>query len=353
MIRIVLQSEDLYFLQAFSDYASAHCPSIEFVCFSSKEKALQYLEKPPLRVDALLAPSELLDETAHLRVTRLAIAERTSFVPQDRMSINIYQSGPAIISDIKNALAATGEHFFSAPGGGVQVVAGYSVEGGSGKTTVSYALAATAVRQGRQALYVNLEPFPAYGQLYDHKFNRSMDDILFALKSGRDLAPVLLDTMERNEDNVMVLPPFSFAGDLLSLTKENLAAFVKVLTEKTNLDYVFIDLPTGFQPVNLWALEQCTCILLVYSDTPSGREHREKAQNDLYFKNLPLHGGILTLLNHCRQKAPEEGVAGKFPVSESLQQGRRIGDVLDRNPAFLKSCIDLLVRIDKGEETNV
>ena len=55
MIRIVLQSEDLYFLQAFSDYASAHCPSIEFVCFSSKEKALQYLEKPPLRVDALLA----------------------------------------------------------------------------------------------------------------------------------------------------------------------------------------------------------------------------------------------------------------------------------------------------------
>ena len=172
----------------------------------------------------------------------------------------------------------------------------YSVQGGSGKSVLSYALAAAAARSGKQALYISLDPFPALGQLYEHDFSGTIDDLLFALKGGRDLAPVVLDSMERNADHVMVLPPFHFAGDLLSLKQEELNALIRVLVEKTDLEYIFLDLPTGIQTMNLWALEQCSSVLQVYTDDLVGRERMQRVDKDVYFQNLPIHGQILTCL---------------------------------------------------------
>ena len=349
MIRILLQSDDGYFVNAFSNYASLHCANIEFVSFTTAQKALAYLSTAQLRLDAVLATREVLDhlppDTASMR---LLVSDRTLYADTKNIQINIYQAGSAIISDIKNALALSGERMFGTLNGrGVRVVAVHSVQGGSGKSVLSYALAALAARGGKQALYLSLDPFPALGQLYEHTFTHAMDDLLFALKGTRDLAPVVLDTMERNADNVLVLPPFHFAGDLLSLTQENFEKLLEVLVEKTDLEYVFLDLPVGFQELNLWALEQSSCVLQVYTDDAAGRERLRRVQQDVYFKNLPIRASVLTVLTQCRQRDAEEGIAIKIPKSESLLQGRRVTDVQERNPAFLKSCADLLRQIDQ------
>ena len=345
MIRMLLQCEDTYFVNAFSNYASLHCPSIEFVCFTPVEQALEYLSGSFLRMEAVLGSQELLDRIERPNVARFLVSDQTLYSNEESIRINIYQSGSAIISDIKSALALSGDDLFHTGGRDVHVVATYSVQGGSGKSVLSYALAAAAARSGKQALYISLDPFPALGQLYEHDFSGTIDDLLFALKGGRDLAPVVLDSMERNADHVMVLPPFHFAGDLLSLKQEELNALIRVLVEKTDLEYIFLDLPTGIQTMNLWALEQCSSVLQVYTDDLVGRERMQRVDKDVYFQNLPIHGQILTVLNKCRQKNPEEGVAMKMPCSESLQQGRRVADVQERNPAFLKSCTDLLQQL--------
>ena len=346
MIRILLQFDDAYFIKAFSDYASAYCRDMEFLCFTTPQKAKAYLAATALRMDAVLAQQEVLDAVQQPGTARLLASDRTVFADENGICINLYQSGPAIFSDIKSALALTGNNsLYSVNGRSVHVVAAYSAQGGGGKTTLSYALAVAAARQNRQAMYLNLEPFPALSQLYEHAFVHSMDDLLLPLKSGRDLAPVLLDTMERNRDGVLVLPPFSSAGDLLSITQEELQTLIHTLVEKTDVEYIFVDLPTGFHPLNLWALEQCTTVLQVYSDDLAGHEHRQRAENDVYYKNLPIRGNLLTVMNKCPTKAPADGVDCKLPNSESLQQGRRVADVLERNPAFLKNCTDLLEKL--------
>lgn len=347
MIRILLQSDDGYFVNAFSNYASLHCASIEFVSFTTAEKALAYLSSTTLRLDAVLATGEVLNRMPDSTAIRLLVSDRTLYANADPMQINIYQGGPAIISDIKSALALSGNRMFGMAGGRpVHVVSVYSVQGGSGKSVLSYALAATAAREGKQALYMSLDPFPAWGQLYDHRFTAVIDDLLFAVKGSRNLAPVVLDTMERNADNVFVLPPFHFAGDLLSLSRENLETLVQVLMEKTDLDYIFLDLPVGFQDLNLWAMEQSSCVLQVYTDDDAGRERLRRMQEDVYFKNLPIQASVLTVLNKCRSRDAEQGIAVKIPRSESLLQGRRVTDVQERNPAFLKSCTELLRAIN-------
>lgn len=345
MIRVLLQSDDTYFVKAFSKYASTKCRSIEFLCFTTAEKAVKFLAETTLRLDAVLATESVLEQVTGSTL-RLQVSDRTVFADKNAVQINIYQSGTAIISDVSNALILAGNRSITAANGHqVQVVAAVSAQGGSGKTTICYALAAAAARTGKQALYLNLEPFPAFGQLYQQNFASTMDSILFALKSGQDLAPAVLDSMERNRDNVLVLPPFSFAGDLMSLTKEQIGMLLQVLIDKTSVDMILVDLPEGFGQMNLWVLELCTAVLQVYTDDAAGRERLERVRADVYFKNLEIPGAIMTVLNKCRQRTSEEDIAGKFPMSESLAQGKQIADVQEKNPAFLKSCMDLLEKM--------
>ena len=345
-MRVLLQCEDQYFVQAFSNYASDKCCNIDFVCFTTADKAVEYIGNSHPRLDAVLAEQEVLDQLRAPGTVRLLVSDHTSFAAGGQVQINIYQSGSAILGDIRNALALAGAGSFHTVGERtVHVVCSYSVQGGSGKTVLSYALAAAAVRSGKQALYVNLEPFPALTQLYSEEQGRSMDALLLTLKSGRELAPVVLDTMLRNQDGVMVLPAFSFAQDMLSLTEEQLKKLIRTLVEKTEMEYVFIDLPVGIYPLNLWAMEQCSTVLQVYTDDPVGREHLRRAESDMYFRDLPISGTRLTVLNRCREKTGEPEVSARIPYSDSLNRGCRVTEVQEKNPEFLRSCTELLEKI--------
>lgn len=346
MLRILLQFDDPYFVKAFSNYVSANCPELEFMCYTSVEKANNYLRSSARRLDAIIGEEAFLAQQDLPDVVKLCAAEQTIFSRPDAMQINIYQSGSAIISDIKNALALQKRYLTTATGRIAQnIVAVYSAQGGSGKTTICYALALAAVKAGKQALYLNLEPVPCRAQLYLHNFKSSIDDLLFALKDRRELGPIVLDTMERNEAGVLVMPPFHTVNDLLSLTQEELKQTLRILAENVGVEYLFIDLPCGLQPLNLWVLEECTTMLQIYSDDVCGRSRLEQVEEDVYYQDLPIKGKTLKVLNKCRKKGPEEKIDVKIPFSESLQQGRTVGEVQERNPAFLQGCTEILNKI--------
>ena len=57
MIRVLLQYEDAYFVEAFSNYASAKCPDVDVLCFTTKEKADSYLERRHPRLDIVISKS--------------------------------------------------------------------------------------------------------------------------------------------------------------------------------------------------------------------------------------------------------------------------------------------------------
>lgn len=345
MIRILLQCQDSYFVGVFSNYVSANCPELEFICYTNEEKAEDFIRQSGRKLDAVMAGEDFLARLAPSDAIRMRLADRTRFSGQDEVEINIYQPGGAILADIKSALSLKKGYLKTAAGRTVQNVAAlFSYQGGSGKTVLGYGLALAAVKEGRQALYLNLEPVPYTGQLYRHTFRSTMDDLLFALKDGRELAPVMMDTVERDEAGVMVLPPFHSIGDLLSLTEEDVERILQVLIENAGADYLFVDLPCGLQPLNGWVLRACTTILQVYSDDPAGRGRMKLAQQDDYWQDQPIQGMALPVLNKCRTRPGEAGVSC-IPYSESLQQGCPVGEVQDRNPAFFDSCKALLQKI--------
>lgn len=346
MIRILLQCDDNYFVRAFNGFASTSCQDMEFVCFTELEKAVEHLKTTKSRYSAVIGSPELLAQVSDERVVRMMVSEQTVFSDPEAMRLNIYQPGQVIITDIKNALRLQKGH---GTGSGAQgkayIVSCFSPQGGSGKSTVSYALALAAAQRGKNALYLNFEPIPCYDQLEGHEFTKELDELLFAVKDNRPLERIAADTVERAKSGVLLLPAFHSAGDLLSLTEKQLDAVLRALIEAEDVDYVFIDLPAGFHPLNLWAIEQSAYVLQVFADNKPGRRRIKRCQEDPYYQDLPILGTALTVLNCCTTKEPEDGIDAKIPESRSLRQGSTVVEVQERNPEFLASCMKLLDKI--------
>lgn len=345
MVRILLQCKDSYFVHSFSNYVSANCPELEFLCYTNEEQANTFIKSSGKKLEAVISEEDFLEELDLKDTLKLYISDRTLFSKDEAIRLNIYQPGNAIIADIKSALSLKKGYLTTATGKTVSnLTAVFSYQGGSGKTVLGYALALAAVKEGKQALYLNLEPIPYTGQLYHHTFQSSMDDMLFALKDGRELAAIMMDTIERDEAGVMVLPPFHSIGDLMSITEHDIQKILQVLIENAGAEYVFVDLPCGLQPMNIWVLKECTTILQVYSDDKVGRARMKLAQQDDYYQDRSIKGMTLEVINKCKAKT-NDSIINCVPYSESLQEGCSVNEVQDRNPAFFQSCIGLLQKI--------
>lgn len=341
MYKVLIQFDDRYFIRAFSNYVSLNCADIEFICFTKAETALDYIKNEKKRIDVYIGERTLL---AQIESGAKAIAsDETSYIDPNEVKINIYQAGKAILSDIRSVLSTSrGE---SVGKGQCKVVAVFSCQGGSGKSTLAYALALAAVRDGKQAIYLNLELYPHFGQMYDVQFETQMDDLLFAIKDGRDVMPVVLEALERNAEGVMVLPPFHNVEDLLSLTQEEVKKLLHTLSASAGTDYLIVDLPSGWQGLNHYAVMECSTLLQVYEDTRKGRMILSKAEDELYQGENGVKGIVITVLNKCKGNSGEDGIDEKIPFSEGLYKENLIADVLERNPAFYQGCLGLLRKI--------
>ena len=338
MIRAFLYCDDAYFVNAFSGYVTKNSRDLSFYCFSDLEKARSFYQMTKIGFNVLICEKTFFDLTKVRENKILLVSDKSSFADTQEKTINIFQPAPSIIADIKAALSLT-EQINSAK---TRIVPVISVQGGSGRSTIAYALAVTAVRNGRQAMYFNLEEVPSTVQLYKHQFHSEIDNLIYKLQEGADIAPILLETMERDENGVQILPPFHSLEDMLSLSDENIEELLEVIDKKASIDYLFLDVPSGFHRIAEAVMKRAGVILQVFGDTPQGREKLEKINQDGYMINLSVGGALLTVLNRAASKEREVGIDAKLPHSNSLQNGEMVAKVLDKNPSYFKSCCLLL-----------
>lgn len=341
MTRVFLQSSDAYFVTHFSDFVSNHFRDMEFVCFSDLEKACSFYEKTPYRFSALICEEEMASRVGIRENRVMYISDFTSLEDKEHSTINIYQSANSIIADIRSALVLSGASVQP----DTRIAAFTSLQGGAGKSTLAYALALAAVRQGKQAMYLNLEELPSVSQFNHYAFKRNVDDLIYKLQEGRDVAPMLLETVERDEYGVLMLPPFHSAEDLLSLSEKDLEKLLQAVSAVANVQYIFADLPSGLNRITEMLTRQASTVVYVWSDTLQGREKRERMNRDPWFMKADVHGLQLHVLNRAGSREEEPGIDVKFPNSKSLQGGSMVSDVQDKNPLFLNSCMLLLDRI--------
>lgn len=338
-MRIFLQCYDEYFVSRFSDYVSHNCMDINFFCFSDIEKAVETYNAMGGNFSAVICEKDFLQRINIKKSKVIIVEEYSSFLDPLAYTINIYQSTPAIVADLKSALSLDKESGIISD---TSIVAMFSTQGGSGKTTIAYSAALAATGQGYRTVYLNFEEVSSENQMHSHVYKGQVEKLIYKLNENADISSVLLETLEADENGVYTLPPFRSVEDVLSLSKKSIEYLIDSLVRTGNAKYIFVDLPTGFHSITMNVLEYATSIVQVYGDTLQGREKLKRTMEDIYYTSLPLNGKRITVLNSAKTPDDEPGIDVKFPISNSLREGKMISEIEEKNPLYLGRCNRLL-----------
>ena len=351
MFTVLLQNDDEFFIKNFNDFVATSIKDIQFLCYTDVDRAIKELEDSKIHIVAAIGGYEFIkrvnsSEKIDNKLVRLLTSSETKIKKDDISEINIFQNGKAFVSDIRTAISSiTGNSLGQV--NGRYVVSFFSVQGGVGKSTLAYALAMVAVSQGKQAMYLNFEPSAYLDRFYTPMDPKGLNDLLYNLRDDRkDVQEQILNTRKRDENGVWVLPPFENISELYKLEKKQIEVLVNNLHEKVDVDYVFIDLPAGYQEVNMWVMTMSNVIIHVASNIAGGEKRLEKTLQDVYYKNIEFAGKTITVINKKTEDQIRSVVDMTIPFSNSLSKDVKVLDVLKTNPGYYKAINELLENIE-------
>lgn len=351
MFTVLLQNDDEFFVKNFNDFVATSIKDIQFLCYTDVEKALKELEDSKIHIVAAIGNDEFIkrvnsSEKIDNKLVRLLTSNETKIKKDDISEINIFQNGKAFVSDIRTAISSiTGNGLGQV--NGRYVVSFFSVQGGVGKSTLAYALAMVAVSQGKQAMYLNFEPSAYLDRFYTPMDPKGLNDLLYNLRDGRkDVQEQILNTRKRDENGVWVLPPFENISELYKLEKKQVEVLISNLHEKVDVDYVFIDLPAGYQEMNMWVMTMSNVIIHTASNVAGGERRLEKTLQDVYYKNIEFAGKTITVIIKKCEDPIKSVVDMTIPFSNSLSRDVKVLEVLKTNPGYYKAIQELLNNIE-------
>lgn len=344
-IRTLVHSKNHYFLECLSNYVMESAGmEFEFYFFTEGDAAADFLKTQ--RVELVVADELFFSEKEiPSGCMQICISNRTRVdTLNDRHELNIYQRGADILGDIQKVLSAAGGRRDTAPGSN-KVIAFYSPQGGSGKTTLAYICALLCARS-KSSVYLNLEEFGSTAHLYQASFQTGMEDVLFAIKDHRDVAACISNALQKEQRNVSVMPTMKNYSDLAALGADDIELLLKTLQQVSAADYLFVDLSGGLTEQNRRVLELCDCSFWVFDDTDVGMGKLERIRSDQSVQGSEYFGRSYFLINKCRIRS-EDTYAIRIPWSESLSQGGDMETVLSGNRDFHTKCMEVLAIIDR------
>lgn len=351
MITVLLQNEDDFFIKNFSDFVATSIKDIQFLCYTDIDKAIKELEDSKIHIVAAIGNESFIErinasEKIDNKIVKLLTSNETVIKKDDISKLNIYQNGKSFVSDVRTAISSiTGNGL--AQVNGRYVVSFFSVQGGCGKSTLAYALAMVAVSSGKQAMYINFEPSAFVDRFYSPLDPKGLNDLLYNLRDGRkDVQEQILNTRKRDENGVWVLPPFENISELYKLERKQLEVLIANLHEKVDVDYIFIDLPSGYQDINLWVMTKSNVIIHTATNVAGGEKRLEKTLQDIYYKNIEFAGKTITVINKKSEDPIRAVVDMTIPYSNSLNKDVKLIEVLKTNPGYYKAITELLNNID-------
>lgn len=338
-MKVLLFSTDEYFVQVFGDFLAKKKSEMDVVCYTMESAAKDWLSAQN--------PGLIFCEEGYLQEyensSNFISLGMNTVMPREGESgrLNIYQKASNILEDIDRIMAiCCGKSRVA--GKGCRSIAIYSTEGGSGKTTISY-LTAVKLAEQKKAVYWNLEPLFAADGLYQMDFRHSMEDILYALKSDRNLQEMLYETVVPNADGVYVLPGMQSFGDYREIDIEVITRICEELTQM-GMERILLDLPSGLSKFTEDLLENSDHIVWVFSDTVRGKQNENSVMKDPYLKRFLGKSSIVR--NSCERKDAASGITAAFPLSNTIKKATTVSGVLGVNQDFVQGCRQIIDNIE-------
>lgn len=286
--KIILADEDERYLKELCCEFMEKAPQLELITFTESEKVYQYLEQGGhadiLAVDEGIAGKKL--EGLSHSMTRIALS--ASMTPIDGFeTVRKYQRMENLMDEILLKYAQDSGTLETVRGDShTRIAAFYSPAGGTGKTALSLALAASGAKSGLRTLYLNLEEIdsvkgilrPTPGSLTDLFLMMDVNWVQMGLKLKESIG------MEPGSG-------FSYISGVESISEyeeirgDMIQKVLAAVRELSSFDLVILDLGSGFTEKTRRILEEADVIFM-----PVTAEEGSSAKLQRFLEESSIHG---------------------------------------------------------------
>ncbi len=241
----ILDEDNNYLSRIMSVFSGKYDDKLEVYSFTDKEVALKTLESS--KIDVFIA-DEVFDIEVENLPKRCGFAYLVDSVEIDLLrgqkAIGRYQKVDLIYKEILDIYSEKTE---GTSGLGKNnelctLISFCSASGGTGSSDMAAACAMHFAKQGKRALYLNLEKFGSSDVFFSGDGQFDMSDIIFSLKSKKSNLRLKLESCVKQDiSGVYFFSQSKIALDMLELTAEDCIHLVTALKNSCSYDYIIVD----------------------------------------------------------------------------------------------------------------
>ncbi len=172
-------------------------------------------------------------------------AENTSLY-KECTHISKYQRISKIYKDMIRAYAEKAGYSYDADHSGkMSIVSVYSPLGGSGKTTAALAIASQAVKKGRRALFLSLEPLCSADILNPYQEPGIIALTEAAVDTNVNFELKMKGLMKQGINGIYYVEGFEHLADYKAVSGEEIEEVIKKIQQSGVCDYLIVDLDSS------------------------------------------------------------------------------------------------------------
>lgn len=334
--KMVMADGDELYLLNISNYIMEKAPQWELNIFTKVEKLIKYLENSD-NIDILVVDESFVNhELEVLAKNTVRIVWSGSMAPVKGFeTIRKYQKTENMLREILLKYSERVGSTESIQGSShTKVSVFYSPAGGSGKTTLSLAMASAGAKKGFCILYLNLEEIDSVKDVLTSA-SGGLSDVFLALKTKGMNVGIKLETCVEKEGNsgFFYLSGVESISEYEEITKEDIQKLIQVVRGLSKYDLVIIDITSGFSDRIKTVLE---CADIIFMPVISTENAVAKVNRFLNEENI--HEGYHSIINKLNMvvNCSNGSNVGKEIIDNNLLAKVKCNSIVPSLPSFVR-----------------
>lgn len=272
IIRIVIADDDKEYREYFRRAALHYASQLEISFFSSEDSLKKYLIEK--KCDILLVSEKMAQAGEAYGCGKILLTEDKGIENKNGCrAVYKYQKVEEIYRSIVSEYAELKEKegIVFKNKGNARMISVLSAGGGTGKTTVCFALARLLCSMKKEVLYVPLEQFSNINYMYPGNETKSLSNLFYAAKERKHTLSIWIRNMiQSGMDGMLFLRPLDSPTELEQMTAEDWGFFFEALASVEGIDYILLDHVPGVFSSFPEILERVSSICMVADSSLTG-----------------------------------------------------------------------------------
>jgi cellulose biosynthesis protein BcsQ len=268
---LIADSDDSYIEAINRFFTGKYYYAFDLKVFSDKKQLKEYLTIEKSKIDILVADPIFLNQIINLSNIEVVCILSSGIIPADFKkynSINKFLIGEKLVERIQEIYSEQTKKIFIHQGSkNSKVISILSPMGGTGKTTISFAVAKELSKNNLNTFYLNLDENSIINYFFDNQNKVGLTQVFYHIKAKTINLSNRLQTFISKDEHYGIdffMPSKNFL-ETDEITSEEYIELISEMREISKYDYILVDLPTMFSEKSVAVLRDSNIAIVVIS----------------------------------------------------------------------------------------